>query len=73
MRKFLNRAFLTDLADRTVSTYLQSFLGLELSNVANLTSIGATKVAALAALPAALAVLKAAVKGAKATGDHQGA
>lgn len=72
MDKFLNRAFLKDLADRTVSTYIQAFLGLELSDMTNLTSLGATKAVALAALPAALAVLKAAVKGA-AKSDHQGA
>jgi hypothetical protein len=73
MRKFLNRAFLTDLADRTLSTYLQAFLGLELSDVTNLTSLGSTKAAALAALPAALAVLKAAIKGAAGAQEHQGA
>lgn len=64
MNKFLNRAFLKDVADRTVSTYVQAFVGLELSDMTNLTSIGATKAVAIAALPAALAVLKAALKGA---------
>jgi hypothetical protein len=64
VNKFLNRAFLKDVADRTVSTYVQAFVGLELSDMTNLTSIGATKAVAIAALPAALAVLKAALKGA---------
>lgn len=72
MKKFLNRAFLVDLADRTASTYVQTFLGLELADLANLTSVGGTKAAALAALPAALAVVKAAVK-AKPVQEHQGA
>lgn len=62
--KFLNKDFLIDLADRTVSTYVQVFIGLELSDLTNLTSVGGTKAAAIAALPAALAVLKVAIKGA---------
>jgi hypothetical protein len=62
VKRFRNRAFLTDLLERTVATYVQTFLGLELSNYANLSDLGATKAAALAAIPAALAVVKAALK-----------
>jgi hypothetical protein len=64
VKKFLDIPFLKDVAERTVSTYVQAFLGLELSDMANLTSIGATKAVAIAALPAALAVIKAGFKGA---------
>jgi hypothetical protein len=73
MNKFLNREFVKDLAERTVSTYVQAFLGLELADITNLTSLGATKAVALAALPAALAVLKAALKNSAKPDFSQGA
>jgi hypothetical protein len=60
VKKYLNKDFLKDLVDRTASTYVQSFLMLEVSDVTNVMSLSGTKAAALAALPAALAVAKAA-------------
>lgn len=60
MQKYLNRDFLKDLAERTVATYVQTFVGLELSNYADFTDLGAARAAALASIPAALAVAKAA-------------
>ncbi|MEV8323325.1 holin [Kitasatospora sp. NPDC056731] len=52
------RKFIIDLAERTAATYAVAFLGLLLADGFNLTSIGAFKAAAVAALPAALAVVK---------------
>ncbi|MBO1414256.1 holin [Streptomyces sp. FH025] len=55
------RKFTIDLAERTVATYAAAFLGLLLANGFDLTSITALKAAAVAALPAALTVVKGAV------------
>ncbi|WJD99781.1 hypothetical protein [Streptomyces antimycoticus] len=53
--------FLYDLAERTVLTYVETFLGLLLaSGATDLVDLSAAKAAAVAALPAALAVVKAA-------------
>ncbi|WP_380282122.1 holin [Kitasatospora purpeofusca] len=52
--------FIIDLTERTVATYATAFLGLLLADTFDLTSIGALKAAAVAALPAALSVLKGA-------------
>ncbi|MFE6871503.1 holin [Kitasatospora sp. NPDC057692] len=55
------RKFIVDLTERTVATYAAAFLGLLLADTFDLTSISALKAAAVAALPAALSVLKGAV------------
>lgn len=55
------RKFWLDLIERTVATYAAAFLGLLLADGVDLTSVGALRAAAVAALPAALTVLKGAV------------
>ncbi|MFB7470490.1 holin [Kitasatospora sp. NPDC056184] len=55
------RKFIIDLTERTAATYASAFLGLLLADTFDLTSIGALKAAAVAALPAALSVLKGAL------------
>jgi len=50
--------YLLDLAERTAATYATTFLGLLLADGVDLTSLGTLKAAAIAALPAALAVVK---------------
>lgn len=59
----MNKRFLLDLAERTAATYAQALLGLLLADSTGLISLGAVKAAAVAALPAALAVIKAALAG----------
>lgn len=49
-----------DLGERTVMTYLQAVLGLLLADSTGLLSVGSLRAAAVAALPAALAAVKAA-------------
>jgi hypothetical protein len=56
----MNR-FLLDLAERVGATYAVAFLGLLLADGFDLTSVGALRAAAVAALPAALSVLKGVV------------
>lgn len=51
------KAFLLDAAERVFWTYVQAFLGLLL--VSGVTDLDALQTAALAAIPAALAALKA--------------
>lgn len=58
----LNRAFLLDVLDRALSTYLQSFVALLAVDSTNFLSLGPWKAAAIAAAPAALAVVKASFK-----------
>lgn len=53
--------FLYDLAERTVLTYVEGFLGLLLASGTDLVDLSATKAAAIAALPAALTVVKSAI------------
>ncbi|MFJ6616688.1 holin [Kitasatospora sp. NPDC091335] len=55
------RKLIIDLVERTVATYAVAFLGLLLADGFDLTSISALKAAGVAALPAALTVLKSAV------------
>lgn len=55
------RQFILDLAERTAATYVQAFLGLMLADGFDLLSIGELESAALAAIPAALAVVKSGV------------
>lgn len=50
-----------DTIERTAATYAVTFLGLLLADGFDLTSLSAVKVAAIAAIPAGLSVLKAAV------------
>lgn len=50
--------FLLDVVERTLATYAVTFLGLLLASGFDLTSLGALKSAAVAAIPAALTVIK---------------
>ncbi|WP_406056211.1 holin [Streptomyces sp. NBC_01077] len=52
---------LLDTVERTVGTYAVTFLGLLLADGFDLTSLGALKAAAIASVPAALSVVKAAL------------
>jgi hypothetical protein len=53
---------LTDIAERTVLTYVEAFLGLLLAGATtNLVTLTALESAAIAAIPAGLAVVKGAV------------
>ncbi|MEV0278899.1 holin [Streptomyces sp. NPDC050610] len=54
---------LIDIAERTVAAYVTTLLGLLLADGFDLTSLSAIKAAAVAALPAALSVLKGAIGG----------
>lgn len=58
----MNR-FLLDVVERTVATYATTFLGLLLASGFDLTSLGALKAAAVAAIPAALTVIKGVLAG----------
>ncbi|MEV5953717.1 holin [Streptomyces sp. NPDC051987] len=51
--------FFVDLAERTVATYLEAFLGLLLAG--SVVDLSAAKAAAVAAIPAGLAVVKGAL------------
>ncbi|MFL4904671.1 hypothetical protein ACJ6WF_16155 [Streptomyces sp. MMS24-I2-30] len=51
--------FFTDLAERTISTYLEAFLGLLLAS--SVVDLSTAKAAAVAAIPAGLAVVKGAL------------
>lgn len=59
----MNKQFLLDLVERTIATYVQAVLGLLLADSTQLVHIGTVRVAAVAALPAALAVVKGALAG----------
>lgn len=52
----MSKLFLRDMAERAISTYLQSFLGLII--VSGVTDLKAIQTAAIAAIPAALSVVK---------------
>jgi hypothetical protein len=56
----MNRLIL-DTVERVAGTYAVTFLGLLLADGFDLTNLGAVKAAAIAAVPAALSVVKAAV------------
>ncbi|MFF9197350.1 holin [Streptomyces sp. NPDC014779] len=56
----MSRLFL-DTVERVVGTYAVAFLGLLLADGFDYTSLGSLKAAAIAAIPAGLSVLKAAV------------
>ncbi|MER6531144.1 hypothetical protein [Streptomyces sp. NPDC001508] len=51
--------FFTDLAERTIATYLEAFLGLLLAS--SIVDLSTAKAAAVAAIPAGLAVVKGAL------------
>jgi hypothetical protein len=56
------RKFAADIAERTVLTYLEAFLGLLLAaGTTNLVDLSVLESAAVAAIPAGLAVAKGAV------------
>ncbi|KNB50327.1 holin [Streptomyces caatingaensis] len=57
----MNKKVLVDIAERTVAAYLTTFIGLLLADGFDLTSVSALKAAAIAALPAALSVIKGAL------------
>ena len=50
------RPFLRDLAERAISTYVQAFLGLLIAS--GVVDVAAIEAAAVAAIPAALSVVK---------------
>jgi hypothetical protein len=54
------RTYLADLAERTLATYAAAFVGLLLAGGVDLTSLSAWQAAAVAALPAAVTVVKGA-------------
>jgi hypothetical protein len=53
------KSFILDLAERTVATYLQAFIGLLLAG--QVTGLSTIEAAAIAAIPAGLAVIKGAL------------
>lgn len=53
--------YLIDLAERTAATYVAAFLGLLLADGFDMLSLSALKAAAVAAIPAALSVVKGAL------------
>lgn len=55
------RAFLVDAAERVLVTYLEAFFALLITDGLELTDLGALKLAAIAAIPAGLAALKAVI------------
>lgn len=59
----MNKPFLLDLLERTVATYLEAGAGLLLADTTHLLNLGDARVAAVAALPAALTVVKSALAG----------
>ncbi|MFH8790255.1 holin [Streptomyces roseoverticillatus] len=52
---------LLDILERTAAAYITTFLGLLLADGFDLTDVSALKAAAIAALPAALSVIKGAI------------
>ena len=57
----MNKAFFLDLAERAVATYVQVFLGLLIAAGTTGFDLAAIQAAAVAAIPAALSVLKSAL------------
>lgn len=53
--------WLMDMLERTLATYAVTLLGLVTADGFDLTDVGAAKAAAIAALPAALTVIKSGV------------
>lgn len=52
----MNKTFFYDLAERAISTYIQTLIGLLI--VSGVTDFTAVKAAAIASIPAALSVVK---------------
>lgn len=50
-----------DTLERTLAAYVTTFLGLVLADLAHVTDVSGWKAAAIAAIPAGLSVVKAAV------------
>lgn len=70
----ISRAFLADLAERTAATYVETFSGLLIAGWADVADLGILSVAetaGVAAVPAALAVVKAGA--ARLRGDRESA
>lgn len=69
----MSKRFLIDLAERTVSTWAETFIGLVLVGAADLstpvTRMATLEKAAIAAVPSALAVLKAGLAKLRGNGD----
>jgi uncharacterized membrane protein len=55
----ISRPFLRDLAERAIATYVQVLIGLLM--VSGVTDLSVVKTAAIAAIPAALSVVKSAI------------
>ncbi|MBT2382239.1 holin [Streptomyces sp. ISL-11] len=55
------RKVIVDILERTLAAYLTTFLGLLIADGFDLTDVSALKAAAIAALPAALSVIKGAI------------
>ena len=53
--------WLLDAAERVIATYVQAFLGLVIAGGVGAINLGTLRAAAVAAIPAALSVLKAIV------------
>ena len=62
---------LLDIAERTAATYAVTFLGLLLTNGVDLTNVSTVRAAAVAAIPAALSIVKGVL--ASFIGNHQSA
>lgn len=56
-------AWIRDTAERVVFTYLEAVIGLLIANGAGIITLDGARAAAVAGIPAALAVLKAAIAG----------
>lgn len=54
----MSTKFLRDLAERTISTYVQALAGLLIAGWSDAVDLGTLRAAAVAAIPAALAVVK---------------
>lgn len=69
----VTRRFIVDLVERTASTYVETFLGLLLASgldiAAPVTRMAIIEKAAVAAVPAALTVLKAGLAKLRGNGD----
>lgn len=63
----MRMTFVLDLAERTAATYAEAFAGLLLADSTHMLNLGMLRAMAVAALPAALTVLKAALGGALST------
>lgn len=64
-------SYLRDLAERTLATYVQAFVGLLVAGWSGALDLGTLRAAAVAAIPAALAVVKGGL--ARLVGDPQSA